>query len=131
MIISPSSELKIMHRFFFFWIPYSLKNFLKKFENFISSGSTGWKPAQPIQRISVEVHYSSMFKFRALELVLVISPSFKLKIMHYFLFWIPYSLRNILSNFHIFSQSDRPIGNCTADSSGQLAWSTVFVDFGA
>ena len=42
-IISPSFELEIMHRFFC-WIPYSLKNTLKKFENFLSNGSTGWKP---------------------------------------------------------------------------------------
>ena len=32
-IISPSSELGI-ERHFFFWIPYSLRKFLKKFENF-------------------------------------------------------------------------------------------------
>ena len=49
----------------------------------------------------------------------------------FFFFKIPYSLRNILSNFHIFSQSDRLVGNCTAGSSDQLAWSTVFADFGA
>ena len=100
-IISPSLELKIMHRFFC-WIPYSLKNSLTKFENFLSTESTAWKPAQPVQQISVEVHYSSKFKFGALELVLVISPSSELEIMHCFFFWIPYSERNIVSNFHIF-----------------------------
>ena len=34
-IISPSSKLEIMRRFFY-WIPYSLKNYLTKFENFAS-----------------------------------------------------------------------------------------------
>ena len=36
-----------------------------------------------------------------------------------------------MSKFHIFSQSDRPVGNRIADSLGQLAWSTLFIDFGA
>ena len=43
-IISPSSKLEIMHSLFC-WIPYSLKNSLTKFENFLSIGSTGWKLA--------------------------------------------------------------------------------------
>ena len=72
---------------FFCWIPYSLKNSLTKFENFLSIGLTGWKLSQPVQRISVEVHYSSRFKFRAPELVLVISPSSELEIMHCFFFF--------------------------------------------
>ena len=84
-IISPSSELKTMYHFFWL-IPYSLNNSLKKFDNFLSTGSTGWEPAQPVQWISVEVHYLSKFKFRALELVLVISPSFGLEIIHRFFF---------------------------------------------
>ena len=76
-----------MHRFFCL-IPYSLKNYLKKFENFLSTGSTGWEPAQPVQWISIEVHYSSMFKFGAPELVLVISTSSRLEIMHHFFFFL-------------------------------------------
>ena len=67
-----------MHRFFFFWIPYSLRNALKKLEIVFSTGSTGWESAHPVQRISVEVHYGSTFKFGAPEFVLVISPSFGL-----------------------------------------------------
>ena len=43
-IISPSSKLEIMHHLFC-WIPYSLKNVLKKFKNFLSIGSTGWESA--------------------------------------------------------------------------------------
>ena len=100
-IISPSSEIKIMHSLFC-WIPYSLKNSLKKFENFLSIEWTGWEPAHQAQWISVQVHYSSRFKFGAPEFVLVISPSFRLEIMHSFFFWITYSSRNILSNFQIF-----------------------------
>ena len=80
-IISPSSELKTMYHFFC-WIPYSLNNSLTKFDNFLSTESTGWEPAQPVQWIAVEVHYSSKFKFRAAEFVLVISPSFGLEIIH-------------------------------------------------
>ena len=35
-------------------------------------------------------------------LVLTISPSFELKIMHCFFCWIPYSSRKIMSKFQIF-----------------------------
>ena len=42
LIDSYSSRLGIMHRFFFFfWIPYSIRNFLEEFENFSH-------PTQPI-----------------------------------------------------------------------------------
>ena len=68
-----------MHHFFC-WIPYSLKNYLKKFENFLSTGSTRWEPAQLVRRISIKVHYWSRFEFGAPELVLVISPSSELGI---------------------------------------------------
>ena len=115
-ITSPSFELEIMRRLFC-WIPYLLKNFKTKFENFLSTGSTGLKSAQPVQWISIEVHYSSRFKFRALKLVLVISPSSELEIMYGFFCWIRYSSKNIISNFKIFSQSDRPVGNCPTSSS--------------
>ena len=127
--ISPS-EHEIMHCFFC-WIPYSLNNSLGKFDTFLSTGSIGWKPAQLVQRISVEVHYSSRFKFGAPKLVLVISPTSELEIMHYLFFGFLTLQGTFYQIFRFFSQLDRPVGNCTADSSGQLAWSTVFVDFGA
>ena len=79
LIISPPSELKIMHCFFC-WIPYLLKNSLKKYENFLSIGSTGWEPAHPVRWISIKVHYWSRFEFGIPELVLVISPSSELRI---------------------------------------------------
>ena len=66
---------------------------MTKFENFLSTGSIGWEPTHPVQRISVEVYYLSKFKFGAPELVLVISPSSELEIMHCFFCWIPYSTK--------------------------------------
>ena len=107
-IISPSSELEIMHHFFC-WIPYSLKNYLTKIENFLSTISTGWESAQPVRRISIKVHYWSRFEFGAPELVLVISPSFELE-LHSVFFCFTYSSRNILSNFQNFSQLAQPVG---------------------
>ena len=67
--------------------------------------------AHPVHQISVEVHYGSTFKFGASKLVLVISPSSGLEILHRFFHWIPYSLRSVLTKFEIFSQSDRLFGN--------------------
>ena len=71
---------------------------------FLSTRSTSWEPAQPLQWISIEVHYSSRFKFGAPKLVLVICPSSGLEIMHHFFFsfYIPYSSRNIISKFQFF-----------------------------
>ena len=89
-----------MH-YFFCWIPYSFKNSLKKFENFSSTRSTSWKPAQPVQRISVEVNYSSRFKFGAPKLVLFISPSSELEIMHCLFFGF-LTLQGTLSQIFIF-----------------------------
>ena len=85
MVISPSSGLEIMDRFFC-WIPYSLKNSLKNFDNFLSTGSTSWELAHPVRRISIKVHYWTKFEFGAPELVLGISPSSELGITPFFLF---------------------------------------------
>ena len=59
---------------------------------FLSTRSTSWELAQPLQWISIEVHYSSTFKFGAPKLVLVISPSSGLEIVHHFFFFFLYSL---------------------------------------
>ena len=40
--------------------------------------------------------YRGMLRFGALELVLIVSPSSKLRIKNHFFLWIPYSSRNIL-----------------------------------
>ena len=110
-IISLSSELEIMYHFCC-WIPYSLKNSLTKFENFLLNGSTGWEPAHSVRRILIKVHYWRRFKFGAPKFVLVISPSSELRITlsFFFFFWFPYSSRNILSKFQKFSQSARLVG---------------------
>ena len=55
---------------------------MNKFEDFLSTRSIGWELDQPVQQILVEVHYSSRFKFGEPGLVLIISPSLELKIMH-------------------------------------------------
>ena len=47
-----------MHRFFC-WIPYSLKNSLTKFENFLSTRSTDWEHSQPVQQISIKASSNS------------------------------------------------------------------------
>ena len=84
-IISPSFKLETMHRFFC-WIPYSFKNPLTKFENFLSTGSTNWKSTQSVRWISIKVNYWSRFEFGAPELGLVISPSYEIGIaLHIFL----------------------------------------------
>ena len=58
---------------------------MTKLDNFLSTGLVDWEPAQPVRHISVEVHYWSKFEFEALKVVLVISPSSKLRIVaHHF-----------------------------------------------
>ena len=127
-IISPSSELEIMHRFFC-WIPYSLKNSLTKFENFLSTRSTGWEPAQPVRRISIKVNYWSRFEFGAPELVLVISPSSELQIVLCFFFCFLILQGTFYQFFKIFlSWLDRLASGSTG-SLNQLVWSIVFGGF--
>ena len=118
-IISPSSELEIMHRFFC-WIPYSLKNSLKIFENFLSIGSTVWEPTHPVRRISIKVHYWSKFEFEAPELVLVISPSSELGLTLRFFFFFGFPILQgtfyqIFKNF--LSQLDQLASGSTISSS--------------
>ena len=103
---------------------------MKKIDNFLSNGSTGWELAQPVRRISIEVHYSSRFKFEAPELVFFISPSFELEIMHCLFLWIPYSLRNIIPNVNkLLNQLDW-LETGSSGSLCQLVQSTNFGDFG-
>ena len=44
-------------------------------------------------------------------------------------FWIPYSSRNILSNFKKISQPSRPMGTGSTISLCHLVWNTDFGDF--
>ena len=70
-----------MHRLFC-WIPYSLRNYFKIFENFLNL----------IDRFDeFQLNYLSRFKFGAPELVLVISPSSELGIARHFFCWTSYS----------------------------------------
>ena len=125
-IISLSSELEIMHCFFC-WIPYSLKNSLTKFENFLSTGSTDWEQAQPVRLISIKVHYWSSFEFGALELVLVISPSSKLEITFRFFFFLLVSLffkeHSIKFSKKFLNRLDR-LASGSIGLLSQLVWST-------
>ena len=133
-IISPSSEIEIMNRFFC-WIPYSLKNSMRTFENFLSTGLTCWELAHPVQWISVEVHYSTRFKFGAPELVLVISPSFGVEIMQRFFFFFFFGFLNLKGKFYqifnFFLNCLNLLGTGSARSLCQLVWSTDFGEFGA
>ena len=100
-----------MYRFFF-WIPYSLKNSLTKFENFYQSDQ------------SVE---NWLIRFDEFQLKFIIQAGSNSKhpilfwsyLPHlnseshapFFFFWTSYSSRNIFSNFKFFSQSAQPVGN--------------------
>ena len=66
---------------------------------------------------SVGVH-RSRFKYGALGLVSIISPSFELRIAHHFFLWTPCSSRNILSKFQIFF---------LIDSTGPQSFSSIRV----
>ena len=54
--------------------------------------------------------YRSVSELGALKFVLAISPSSDLGIAHHFFSWTPYSLGNLLSKFHNFSQPVQPVG---------------------
>ena len=47
---------------------------------------------------------------RVLFIVWVSSHSFGVRIVHCLFFWLPYSVKNVLSNFHNFSQPDQLVG---------------------
>ena len=73
----------------------------------------------------------SGFEYGALGIVSIISPSSKLRIMHRFFCWIPYSSINIVSKFDNFYQSLDHFLRRLACSSGLLGNSSVFGIFGA
>ena len=58
------------------------------------------------------VHWGGSVKptlIGVLQSILVISPSFNLRMTHHCFCWIPHSSRNIISKFEKFSQVDQPI----------------------
>ena len=130
-IISPSSELEIMHRFFC-WISYSLKNYLKKFGIFLSTVLPYWELDQPVRRISIKVHYWSKFEFGALEIVLVISPSSEFEIiLHFFFVGFVILQGTFFQIFKIFLSQINWLASGSTSSSIQLVWSTYFGGFRA
>ncbi|KAL6327238.1 hypothetical protein AAG906_015588 [Vitis piasezkii] len=75
--------------------------------------------------------HGSKSEFGALGLVLAISPSSDLEIVHHFFSWTPYSLGNLLSKFHNFSQ---PVGirfnRFIELASPNRSWAILWVHFG-
>ena len=67
------------------------------------------KEVRPPKNFSLVGIHKSKLEFRALGLVLIISPSSELGIVHRFFLWTPCSSRNIMSKFQIFSQPDRSV----------------------
>ena len=49
-------------------------------------------------------------RFRALELVSIVSPLSELRIVHCLSCWIPDFVRKIITIFQIFSQPSKPVG---------------------
>ena len=97
-------------------------NSLTKFEIFYQSD-------QPVQRISVEVHYLSRFEFKEPELALVISPLSELGITCHF-FQLLLILQEIFYQiFNFFLNGLDRLETGSAGSLSQLVWSTYFGDF--
>ena len=113
------------------WPPFSLDQFLSLVQvhlwsNVVRVFSSFWslvmanfpicshhaigKEVGPPKNFSLVGIHLSRSEFGALGLVLIISPSSNLRIMHHFFLWTPYSSTNILSRFQNFSQPDRPVG---------------------
>ena len=87
---------------FFSWIPYSSKNILSNFQNFLEP--VGIQFNRFIESVGVEHCF--------LVIVLIISPSSELEIAHHFFSWIPYSFRNFMSNFQKFLQPVHRVSWC-------------------
>ena len=89
---------------FFCWIPDSLRNILKKFENFSQFHELVGKLNQP-------VHYVQFSEIAILVLcfICVDSHLFGVRIALCLFFWIPDSMKKVLKNFENFSQPDEPV----------------------
>ena len=81
---------------FFCWIPYSLRNFLTRFQNFS-------QPVGPVRNQFNRFCWVAPF-LETHHLVLIGSHSSSLGIECHFICWFPYSLKNFLTEFQIFSQ---------------------------
>ena len=96
---SPSSGLRIEHRFFF-WIPYSSRNLLVKFQIFFQSVGN---------QFNRFYQAAPFYKHIALFRLILSHPGQELSAI--FFCQIPYSSRNLLVNFQNFSQSVELVGN--------------------
>ena len=91
-------------RFFFFWVPYSVRNVLKILIFVVNRINQLWN------WISQFIRFCSAIIVRALFLIWVSSHSYGVRIVHPCFCWVPYSVSNFITNFEIFSQPTRPIG---------------------
>ena len=126
LIIAPSFELGIAHRFFFMDSLLFQKHSIK-FSRFFATGSTSWhpfKPVQPVHRVSrcKTLIFGNYFDHISLFRTRNCVPLF---------LWIPHSSRNILSNFQNFLQPVRPVGiqfdRLASGSAGSIGSSSQLV----
>ena len=95
-----------------------------KFSIFFTTGSTCWHLVQPVHRVSrcKTLIFGNYF---------IISPFFELGIVYRFFSWIPYSSRNIISNFQDFLQPVRLVDirfSRFIESTGVKHWFWSFWD---
>ena len=110
LVYLPHLDSKL-YTFFFSSIPYSLRNFLTKFENFS-------QPAQSVRnQLSRFIRFWLEFIMRTLSNSELLSLFFHISLIWtrnhelVFFFLIPYSLRIFLTKFESFSQSAQFVGN--------------------
>ena len=81
--------------FFFFLVPYSMRNVLTKFEIFLN-----WLNRLE-NRIGQFIRFFPGIAVRALCIVWVSSPSSRLETTQRCFFWVPYFAKNVLTKFEI------------------------------
>ena len=124
-IISPSSELGIMHHFFS-WTPCYSKNILSKFQNYS-------QPARPIPKVSVWAEFiEACLNSEHSGLFQSYLPHLNSESCTVFFFYGLLILQRILyQNIKKFLNRLNLLASDSSDSSRQLVWSTNFGDFGA
>ena len=120
LIISLTSELEIMHRFFC-WIPWSLRNYLKIFLEFLSIRLIGWEPPQPVRWILVKIIIGVGLNSEHPSFFFIISPSSELGIAHHFFFLDSLFFKKHSVKISIFFLSRlNQLASGSIDSSSQL-----------
>ena len=86
----------------YFWIPYTIRNVFKILRTVLNRIDLLGKDHA--------IHYVIFLgiTIRVLCIVWVSSHSSRVGIIHHFFFWVPYSVRNVLKKFDIFSQLALP-----------------------